>query len=700
MTDAQRRAFLRASALMGVALAGGRVLPPLLRQALAVEPARRHGDLRDVQHIVILMQENRSFDHYYGTLRGVRGFGDPRALRLPDGRPVWYQPRPGGGHVLPFHLDVRNTCAQTMHDLNHDWKHAQTTWQYWDAWVREKTPATMGYFTRADLPFHYALADAFTLCDGYHASLFGPTSPNRMFMFTGTSGLSAGSDGKQAIANIDDGNWTSDAARDRADFKGFGWTTYPERLQRAGITWKIYQEYDNYGDNTLQYFATFRGLAPDNPLYRRGRAWAPGSTAANAETSRGEYLVAEFARDVRGGRLPQVSWIIAPYIMSEHPRATPAYGASLVARLLAVLAAAPEVWSKTVFLLNYDENDGFFDHVPPALPALNASQGISTVSVAGETCQGVPVGLGPRVPMLVISPWSSGGWVNSQMFDHTSVIRLIEARFGVHEPNISPWRRAVCGDLTSCLDLAGRDLHWPRLPDPQIEVALADTTRNLPEPSVPSRQRLPGQEPGQRAARALPYAFDAGMIWQPERGLHVRIANQGTAAVALNTWASGLRPPRAYTVEAGCSIEDLWPPSGEGRYALAIHGPNGFLRTIRGHHADARSPRLEVRTGFDAAGGQLLVMLRNIGDSRCTLQLRDHYRRDARQRLVLERGAARILAWPTAPQDHWYDLEIAAHGDALFSYRLAGHVETGAASRSDPAMAGGVPVARDAVVAA
>lgn len=679
------------------------MFPPVLQRALATEPARVSGTLRDVEHIVIFMQENRSFDHYFGSLRGVRGFGDPRALHLPGRPSVWQQPHPDGGHVLPFHLDVRNTCAQTMHDLNHDWKQTQTTWRYWDAWVREKTPATMGYFTRSDLPFHYALADAFTLCDGYHASLFGPTSPNRMFLFTGTSGLSAGNDGTQAIANVDDGNWSADDARDRADFHGFAWTTYAQRLQQAGVVWKVYQEYDNFGDNTLQYFAAFRGLAPDSPLYRRGRVWAPGSTAANAEASRGEHLVAEFARDVRAGRLPQVSWIVAPYIMSEHPRATPAYGASLVSRLLSALAAAPEVWSKTVFLLNYDENDGFFDHVPPALPALDASQGISTVSVAGESYQGVPVGLGPRVPMLVISPWSRGGWVNSQLFDHTSVIRLLETRFGVHEPNISPWRRSVCGDLTSCLDLSGRDLQWPRLPDPQAEVALADTTRNLPEPSVPARQTRPRQEPGQRPARALPYSFDASMTWQPDRGLRLRIANHGIAAVALNAWATDRQPPRAYTVEAGQHIDDLWPPSGDGSYVLAVHGPNGFLRRIHGRHADARSPLLEVRTGFDAAGGQLLVMLRNVGSSRCALQLRDHYRHGEQQRLVLERGAARTLAWAVTQQDHWYDIEIAGHDDVPFTYRLAGHIETGAASRSDPAMAGDMQAARtggDAAVAA
>ena len=261
-------------------------------------------------------------------------------------------------------------------------------------------------------------------------SLFGPTNPNRMYMFTGTSGLSVGNDGEQAVNNLDDGNWTADIARDNPAFPGYTWTTYSERLQQAGVSWQVYQEFDNYGDNSHPYFANFRNLDRSSPLYRRGRAIVPGSTADNAKASRGEHLIAAFERDVRSGNLPQVSWIVAPYLLSEHPQGTPAYGESLSARLLETLAASPEVWSKTVFLINYDENDGFFDHVPPALPATDPGMGASNVDVRGEDYHGVPVGLGPRVPMLVVSPWSRGGWVDSQVFDHTSVIRFLERRFG------------------------------------------------------------------------------------------------------------------------------------------------------------------------------------------------------------------------------------------------------------------------------
>jgi hypothetical protein len=195
----------------------------------------------------------------------------------------------------------------------------------------------MGHFTRADIPFYYALADAFTICDAFFCSIQGPTNVNRMHLFTGTSGLSVGSSGSWNVNNVDDGNWTANASLDDLSFPAYTWTTYAERLQAAGVTWRVYQEYDNYGDNSLAFFANFRGIDTASPLYRHGRGIVPGSTASDAYTSTGEYLIAEFERDVQQGTLPQVSWIVAPYLMSEHPEASPAYGESLSARLLAAL---------------------------------------------------------------------------------------------------------------------------------------------------------------------------------------------------------------------------------------------------------------------------------------------------------------------------------------------------------------------------
>src|SRR5579859_3014294 len=163
-----RRLFLQGTA---AALAGW---PSMIRRALAIPAALRSGTIMDVEHVVILMQENRSFDHYFGTLRGVRGFSDPRAMRLPTGNPVWQQPAPDGGSHGPFHLDTRTTSAQWLKSLDHSWKGSHAQWKHHDNWIAAKGPLTMGYFARSDLAFYHALADSFTICDAYHCSLFGP----------------------------------------------------------------------------------------------------------------------------------------------------------------------------------------------------------------------------------------------------------------------------------------------------------------------------------------------------------------------------------------------------------------------------------------------------------------------------------------------------------------------------------------------
>ena len=229
------------------------------------------------------MQENRAFDHYFGTLRGVRGFADPRPLMLPGGASVFHQPRRrigrGGDAVPPRRR--RHPRPEPV-SLDHSWKGTHDRWRWHDAWIPAKTPLTMGYFTRADIPFYYALADAFTICDAYHCSIFGPTKPNRMFLFTGTSGLAAGDDGPQVAANPpDEPNETADPAHDAPAFKAYRWPTYAERLEAAGVSWRVYQEYDNYGDNPLAFFANFRGLDPASPLYARP---APGWRAPTPTT--------------------------------------------------------------------------------------------------------------------------------------------------------------------------------------------------------------------------------------------------------------------------------------------------------------------------------------------------------------------------------------------------------------------------------
>jgi phospholipase C len=401
----------------------------MLATTLAGPP---RGSLADIEHIVILMQENRSFDHYFGALPGVRGFGDPAAITLPDGSSVFRQPYPGHarGYLAPFHYDTRTTSAQATPGTDHSWPTQHQAWNHgrMDQWVRAKGPYTMGYFTQADIPFHWALAQAFTVCDHYHCSVLGATNPNRLYMWTGMIDP-AGTGGGPVIDNT--------PANDNVILS---WTTYPERLQQAGVSWQVYQEEDNYDDNALAWFRQYAHAPLSSPLWQHGmRKRAAGW----------------FERDARQGRLPQVSWLVAPTAQTEHPDYFPAAGAEYIASKLDAIAADEDLWRTTLFIVTYDENDGLFDHVPPPV----AQRG-----TPGEYVGGEPIGLGFRVPAIVISPWSAGGRVCSDVLDHTSLIRIIEKRFGVPEPNISAYRRRVCGDFTTALRFSGQPAAYPRSP--------------------------------------------------------------------------------------------------------------------------------------------------------------------------------------------------------------------------------------------
>jgi phospholipase C len=442
----------------------------------------RRGGLGAVEHIVVFMQENRSFDSYFGTLRGVRGFGDKHVLKLPGGRSVFHQPDAlnPDGFELPFHMDTKRTSAECVADLSHAWEVQHAAWNHgrMDRWVPAHRasdgangPLTMGYYTRKDIPYYYALADAFTICDGYHCSVIGPTDPNRLYLWTGMIDPH-GKHGGPVITNPPDPSVTAP----------FHWTTYPERLQKAGVSWRVYQEVDNFDDNALAWFRQYHQAPKSSPLAVNGLTHRPA---------------AAFAEDVASDRLPKISWIIAPTTASEHPPFPPTAGAELTGSYLRALAEHPKVWQKTAFFLVYDENDGFFDHVRPPTPPKGTRD---------EFVGGLPIGLGFRVPMIVISPWSTGGFVCSQTFDHTSIIRFMERRFGVREPNISAWRRRTCGDLTSAFDFAAQPRRVPHLPSPGGSSAaeLLQKCASLPVPTVPKHQSLPKQEPGTRPRRRLP----------------------------------------------------------------------------------------------------------------------------------------------------------------------------------------------------
>jgi phospholipase C len=673
MAHISRRRLLSTAAAAGGAAAVGSLLPPSVHEAIASTPVRR-GGLKAVEHVIVLMQENRSFDHYFGTLRGVRGFGDHDPLRQPDGRPVFRQPA-GAGEVLPF--SVREAAAlagrprsdiQYLGDLPHGWSDASAAWaRGWNnGWVPAKSGATMTHYERQDIPLQYELADTFTLLDAYHCSIHGSTNPNRNYLWTGTTGYEPGSTAR-AVTN----------AAYSYDHAGYDWTTYPERLQAAGVSWRIYQEWDNFTDNAVEYFLPFKRIGTkilsqvdggfrtteefyfalfDMPAVDRATALSQFATGRAALTPaertlfdramyRGEpdTLVPRLKADISARRLPKVSWLVPTAALSEHPGAsTPVGSANLVYQVLDALASDRDTWSKTVLFVNFDENDGYFDHVPQPVPPTSATS---------EWYDGKPLGLGPRVPMTVVSPWTVGGNVCSEVSDHTSVLRFLERWTGVAEPNISAWRRTVCGDLTSAFDFSGGG----RPPEPARPGPVpAPVSRWRPAP--PAAQALPHQEPGRRPGRPLPYR-----PWVSARlsGGELAIAVGGDCHFAVYPYRGEL--PEPLHVVAGTRAAVRVPVGTE--YELSVQGPNRFWYELSG---TASGPAVDVvfREGT--------LELVNYG--RATVTLRVHALRYGRRSTTvrLRGGQRRSLHWVT--DRGWYDLEVTA---PHFRRRLTGRVEDG-----------------------
>ncbi|MFV0127635.1 phosphocholine-specific phospholipase C [Streptomyces sp. HMX112] len=677
---------------LGTAAAGS-LLPPSLRAALAAAPPP--GGLGAVRHVVILMQENRSFDHYFGTLRGVRGFGDRNAVELPSGRSVFEQPGPLRT-VLPF--PVRDAAAaqqkdlQYIGDLDHSWGGGAKAWRdgWMDGWVTAKTAATMAYYDRRDIPLHYELADTFTICDAYHSSIHTSTSPNRNHLWSGWTGFEA--DGSRAVTN---------AAYAEGTHPGYPWPTYAERLEKAGRSWKTYTEWENFTDNNIEFFTTFKKIARKALARTGGHTYMESfyakvrgtddaaerarllaaleegvATLTGAERSlfeRGLRRVAtgtladHFRADVAAGALPEVSYLVPSAIDSEHPgSSSPVASATLVYKVLDALASHPEVWRHTVLLINYDENDGFFDHVPPPVPPAGDTE---------ERYKGLPTGLGIRVPLLVVSPWTVGGYVCSEVFDHTSVIRFLEKWTGVREPNITAWRRQVTGDLTSAFDFRrGRPL--PEVARPGAVPPF--TGRWRPQP--PAAQHMPVQEPGTRPARPLPYRPDAhGRV---EGGvMTVTLSNSGTASAhfALYPYAGEFTVPQHRDVKGTAR----WTvPLTGGAYRFTITGPNGFRREFAGRAEGGA----EVTSRVDHDDRDLHLTLSSIGDQPVTFTVRplgyvdEADLADWTRTITVKAGRSRTVVHSAADAHGWYDVEVT--GDDGFRRRLMGHVENGRPSVS------------------
>lgn len=799
---------------MAGATATFQLLPTSIQRALAIDAAEG-STFMDAEHIVFLMQENRSFDHCYGTLKGVRGFNDPRAMRKPDGLPVWMQQDSHGQTYLPFRLDIENSKTTWMGSLPHSWKdmvYARNNGKM-DTWLEAKKagnvafshiPLTMGYHTRQDIPFYYALADAFTICDQHFCSSLTGTSANRSYFWSGT--IREEPHSAASTAHVDNG---------QINYQNVGWKTYPERLQEAGVDWKVYQnelsipvgfegeEEDwlaNFTDNNLEFHkqyqvrfhpahyrymqkrlseiehslhsssisntATHQKLqreaeqlrqdliryspeafakldAQSQEIHRRafvtntGDPYYHSLENINYTDAEGNKDVAvpkgdvfyQFRQDVQQGQLPIVSWLVAPCRFSDHP-GSPWYGAWYVSEALDILTENPEVWKKTIFILTYDENDGYFDHVSPFVPPHSqrpetgaVAQGIATeneyVTVEqekkrsgnAESTLESPIGFGFRVPLVIASPWSKGGRVNSEVCDLTSTLQFLEyflaKKFNkkVPEENLSSWRRLVSGNLTSVFQPVRKFEKVALEPinrDNYIERIHAAKNKDLPSgfiPISPSIDALPSvwaspQEPGTKEACPLSYDIDVNThIERKSNNLCISFMVHGKAtktkivgvpftAVSRVAVGSSAQPGQTWNFAAreGEELRYEWPLSDfpSGIYHIEVYGPNGFYRSFKGS-CDATDLHLNLQHNT----GQETAITLDVQQNKSLLKVSDLSYGYASKQFEATR-----FKWTQQLNRSfgWYDVEVTQESDPHFCYRYAGHVETGKLSRTDPSM--------------
>lgn len=821
-----RRDFLRKTMMLSGA-AGVAALPLSIQKALAINPEPGSTYL-DAEHIVFLMQENRSFDHAFGTLRGVRGFNDPRAMRLPNNNLVWLQTSKEGETYSPFRLDIKDTKITWMGSLPHGRQSqvdARNNGRN-DNWIEAKKsgeedyahmPLTMGYYTREDIPFYYALADAFTVCDQHFCSSLTGTDPNRLHFWSGNVRAEHDEDSR--------------AFTDNGDVEaGVNWRTFPELLEENNISWKVYQnevsldigwtdEEDqwlgNFGDNVLEYFEQYHvkylqsyinflpqkiqnlkddierlhselsGLTPNGDEYLKTEKkiknkqndlrvaeeeqkkytaesfnnlpereknihqkafvvnakephqhtleplnYTDDNTSRKINVPKGDILQ-QFREDVENGNLPTVTWLVAPENFSDHPSA-PWFGSWYLSETIDILIKNPEVWKKTIFILTYDENDGYYDHTPTFVaPEYNkpetgkASEGIDTRldHVKMERDVAGPIGLGYRVPMIIASPWSRGGYVNSQVFDHTSCLQFLEIflnkKLGknIEETNITKWRRTVCGNLTSTFQQYknGEQSSLPFLEkDKFIESIHKAKFKNVPSnyknlsaaeielinKNPNASQYMPQQEKGIRPSCALPYELYAdGNVDAAKKSIEINLkagnkffkdANGAPFIIYAREYSNADFTERNYALIAGDELKDSWSLADfkNNSYNLHVHGPNGFFRAFRGSNSDAAiNVSLVYHTDLkNNLTGNIQFKLSNNSNKNQTIEITDNAYHQPKKAIALNADSEKMMLFYLDKSYGWYDFTIKIKGNNIFEKRYAGHVETGKESKSDPLM--------------
>nr|WP_121269499.1 phospholipase C, phosphocholine-specific [Pedobacter schmidteae] len=789
-----RRDFLKKAAILSGAAGLPNVIPMSIQKAMAIG-ADPGSTFQDAEHIVFLMQENRSFDHMFGKLKGVRGFNDPRAYTKPDKDKVWLQKDDKGNTYAPFHVDINKTKITWQGGLPHSWNDqvaARNNGRY-DKWVPVKSAMSLGFYDRTDVPFYYAMADAFTICDHHFCSSLTGTTPNRLFFWTGT--IRPEQNGKSIAA-------VNNSQAESRDDVYIDWHTFPELLEDNNISWKIYQNelwtsdlkgegvdnwLGNYGDNAIEYVkrynvklsAYFRKHgdhtskppltaeevrakydkltsreknlidkafatninAPHNYLELAPFSFTDDKGQQQTQNIPKHDIFYQFRTDVDSGNLPTVSWLVAPEKFSDHT-SSPLYGTWYVSEAIDILTKNPEVWKKTIFILTYDENDGYFDHMPPYVvpkPDYADTGKVSAkIDVAAdyELKKDSPIGLGYRVPMLIASPWSKGGYVNSQVFDHTSCLMFLEHFLSnktgktIRSNNISSWRRAICGNLTSVFRPATADPSGiPTLLKKDEVIVSINNAKNKPAQVKPdpltaeeiekinqhhafsdlSPAVMPKQEKGTRLACALPYQLFVSCNLDAKKEnieLHFEAGkgNFGQKMVPVgapfcvstsDVYKGKVGKSWNYAVIAGDQLSDTIKLDhfANQQYDLKVTGPNGFFRRFKGGKND---PLVNINCAYENTGflskklsGNIELTVENTGDKEIKLEITDEvYKSIPATVITLAARQKSKLVLDLKNSASWYDFTIKISGSTSFIRQYAGHVETGSASVTDPFMAG------------
>ncbi|MGE8190684.1 alkaline phosphatase family protein [Pseudomonas sp. NPDC086278] len=779
MLPINRRNFLKASATTALAAGSFVGLPASIRNALAsIDPTELPTSLAGIEHVVIFMQENRSYDHYFATLPGGRGIFDPRPAPLPTGKSAFFQTKKSDPttHYAPFKFkDVYKENTYTNIKLVHDWAY-NADWKNWDIWFDNRDPdlqGTHGYLDKDDIPFYYALAQNFTLCDNYHCSLYAGTNINRRYLWSGTSGagLKQAIDYKQSMYIVYNDDWEanvfSDVDRDSKE-SGWKWETYADILERNNVSWKCYQGLDHYGDNGLAYFDNFRNsgkkdksaaeLKAIESKIKKARTYA-GSTA---ETGKSDSPYDQYYSTVDGAKdgnkvadisidevmksikrdletkdsngkttFPAVSWVTAPLKYCEHPSSpySASAGQAFTERLLTAITDSPEVWAKTVIFITYDENDGYFDHVPAPLPPLAGKHNLDS-NVENDTKEQYfssdarytntnpnnYLGLGPRVPMLVISPLSNShgeGRISSQLFDHTSVIRFLEDWLTAkgHEEsavkcnNISEWRRAACGNLVSTLDFSQRAVGKPLVNE---AITLLPTELPIKKTSIPKNNTLPefSAYEGKRLtvapiACAMPFHCSAwGVASGPNLSINYTVQKnslENLAATFITYEDPGLNTQTPHHIAVSAKralVVDFEIKNKTDGYQYSIYGDNGFYRFFSGRGDDD----IEVKETLQNNPKSLALEIKNTSGTPQVVKVdMDNTYHNVKEHLFyLVGGATKVITLSMNEENEgqsvfsltdshgWYNLKILALGEKSddggymkgFYRALAGNIES------------------------